>query len=528
MAKTIIQEEQFFDEESSMYDTGAERALLSAIMKDPVLMAQARLSIKPEDIFNLYNRTIYQTMVYLHNRQLRDGKDAFYDSMSMLSAAKELGRGDAFLKKVGDMEHLELIEKSPAKTESFDQYVETLRQRSDRVHTYRKAREIQREALDASRVPRREFLADVEKMILNISSDRGNQDIVKLGEMAEKFVEGCILARGTNSAGIDVGLFPQLMEVLNRVRRKQLIIVFARPKTGKSAFFLNMAIDVACHQNIPVLYLDTEMSEEEQLSRAIARWADVEEWDILDGKFADDVDKTKKVNDVVSLFNNAPFFYSAVKGLSKEELISRCRQFKTQHVGEEEINGEMKTKPCLIVYDWLKVVDGGGFGNNVKEYQELGYIATAIKNIARELDVPVVAGAQANRSGKGKDVDGTSAEYADKFLADSDRLLRFCTCLIWLRKLTESELAVVNRYDPEFYFNQMLHVVDQRQGPTCFEGIPLMYSGPKISYQECNVPEDILKEVRSANGADSKRERKYGVEDTSTNVIAQSEKGSLE
>lgn len=483
---SVITQDAFDKEEVEIYDTGNERAFLSCLMKEPKLMNEASMRVKNTDIFNRYNKSIYETMLYLRRKQSNTKEEAHYDVMSMLTAAKELGREESFLNHTGGMEHLKMVENCPANVKSFQQYVTTILQRSARVHAYRKAREIQIESLNASTQTRSEFVSCVEQTMLSVSANREENAIVKLGDCVDEFLAECQRNRGENTFGINVTFLPRLMRVTSGLRRKQLIILFARPKTGKSGFFMNVAVDVACLQNIPVFYIDTEMSENEQLSRSIARWGKIDEWEILSGRYVEDKKKRESIREIADMFKDAPFYYSPARGISTEELISRCRQFKSQIVGEEEIDGKMRTKPCLIIYDWLKVSDKDSM-YGVKEHQELGFIATAIKDIAAELDVPVLAGAQANRNGGA--MEGGAAENAESFLADSDRLLRFCTCLIWLRRLTKNESEIVKDWaeklqDPTKIYNQMLHVVDQRGGPVEMEGIPLYFTGSTISYEE--------------------------------------------
>jgi replicative DNA helicase len=502
----LISHESFSKEESQIYDTGSERAMLSCIMKKPELMEEARARIKPEQLYNEFNRKIYETMIWLHKMQAKRGVSTSYDVMSMLSAAKDSGKEDTFLSVVGGMDHLKAVEAAPANPKGFSNYMENVLTKSLRVQAYRASRNIQKIALLEEGNTGAEFLSMIEKEIFGVSSHRKDDVIVKIGEAAEQFVSQCVENRNQGrKPGIHVEFLPQLMKVLNGIRRKQFLVLFARPKTGKSAFFLNIAIDVACLQNIPVLYIDTEMSEEEQLSRALASWSKVEEWDILNGTFSDSKEKNDALMGVASLFKDAPFYYSAARGISTEELVSRCRQFKSQVVGETKgPDGKYYTNPCLIMYDWLKVSSGSDSMAAMKEYQVLGEICTAIKDVANELDVPILAGAQANREGCGNNIDANAAYHAEKFLADSDRILRFCNCLMWLRRLSpEEEENVAQRcleLGPEMMYNQMLHVVDQRGGPTCLEGVPLSLEHVVLSYEE---KQHLPKEEKQDDGDDA-------------------------
>jgi replicative DNA helicase len=501
----LIPEKSFYQEEAQIYDTGSERAFLSCIMREPSLMDEARSKVLPKHIYNDYNRQIYTVMLWMHKKQARDKVSATYDVMSLMSEATAAGeeKEQNFLRMTGGLDHLQAIERSPVRIQAFGNYVQNILSRSIRVEAYRRARDIQMFALAADTESTSEFVSDIEGKILSVSASRGDNDIIRLGDGVERFLRHCENNRGENKIGVNVTFLPRLMEVMNTIRRKQFVVLFARPKTGKSAFFLNLGLDVAVKQNIPVLFIDTEMSEDEQLSRAVASWSKVEEWDIVKGHFVDSAASKQAVGEFSQLLKDSPFFYSAARGITTEQLISRCRQFKSQYVGEEtDADGVTRTKPCLIIYDWLKVNSGVDAYAEMREYQVLGEICTAIKDVCNELDVPVIAGAQSNREGAGAAIDKMSAYSADKFLADSDRILRFCNCLIWLRRLSPDEQVDVEAYDAEYFYNQMLHVVDQRGGPTCMNGIPLHYSPKILSYTEKDHIPENAKKVEKEEGED--------------------------
>lgn len=522
----IVNQEVLDKEEAQIYDTGTERAFLACIMKEPKLMHEASHLVTLNDLYNKLTRGVYQVMLYLYKRQSKERVEASYDTMSMLAVAKSLGEGkeDSMLALVGGLEHLQSIEAAPIKIKAFKQYVSIILEKSAKVQAYRKAREIQLKAINQAPIDRAAFVSEIQQEIFEMSTDcGGNRSIVRIGEEADLFLQEMIENKKAGRGGIRATFMPKLMRVLNGFRGGNLIIIYARPKTGKSAMFLNIAVDVACDQGIPVLYLDTEMSKNEQLSRAMARWAGVEEWDITNGSFEEDPKTMGKVQAIAEKLKGAPFYYASAMGITKEEVVSLIRQFKVQHVGEELVGGRMKTKPCLIVYDWMKVNDSNQISRNTQEWQTLGYIATAVKNIATELDIPVVAGAQSNRGGAAHGVTGKSAEHSSTFLAGSDRIAQYCTCLIWLRWLRESEQVLVDKIDPEFYYNQMMHVIMQRGGPSCQEGIPLFYEGKKITYHEVDVPEDIFKLLSdggvSEEGFGKKKKKDKSNQDNDTSDI---------
>jgi len=189
-----------------------------------------------------------------------------------------------------------------------------------------------------------------------------------------------------------------------------------------------------------------------------------------------------RVDFAAGKLRDMPFYYVQGRGEGKDFARLKIEEFANM-VGMEEHNGKMRRKPCVVFYDWLKMAEGDSRSAE-KEYQELGFIATALKDCANIYDVPLIAGSQANRGGAEKGVAAKSAAHAESFLADSDRILRFCDALIWLRRLNPDEMADARELPPELQHNQMLHVVDHRGGETCLHGICLNFKGETLSYEQ--------------------------------------------
>jgi hypothetical protein len=240
----------------------------------------------------------------------------------------------------------------------------------------------------------------------------------------------------------------------------------------------------------------------------------------MGGEFLDNEEKNKVLVEYANKLSNAPLYYVAAKGGDVNKICAYMKEFVEKYVGFETTpDGNKKTKECLVVYDWLKVADSDSL-KRVKEYQELGFLATALNDTRRELDIPLIAGAQANRFGNEKEVGLDSAFNAQNFLADSDRLLRFCTCLIWLRRLNFDESNLMKEHmneHPNDGYNQMIHVVDQRGGPICLEGIGLSFTGENLTYQE-KEPVNLLK-VKVGKKKRTKEEKMKELEDSNSVIV---------
>lgn len=480
-----------YPNEEKLHQSGVERSFIACIMRFPELIIEAQASVGIDDIYTPSYHIIYESMLEMKKEfDLKKLKYVFTQELILRYVdALDDETKSVFDRSVGKYSYLTMMQNAPGvDLESFPEYIRIILETSSLIKAYRASFDLQDKILDPRKVANAQEIVNEAGLVFNeIRIPDLTSSIVKLGDCIDELrSEAKFNKSNKGRVGIWLSNFPRLMKVLNGFRRTQFIVLFARPKTGKSTLLLNFGLETA-FQNIPTLYLDTEMTSSEQASRAISNWSGIREWDIMSGDYLDDESKVKEFDKYADKLKKAPFYYVAAKGCNTDKIIAYMREFVTKYVGYDVTpDGKKKTKPCLVIYDWLKVADSDSL-NKVKEYQELGFIATSLNDARRELDVPLVAGAQANRFGNDSTVGVDSAMNAQNFLADSDRLLRFCTCLIWLRRLNFNELKTMEEFaqsNPDKAYNQMLHVVDQRGGPTCFEGIGLKFTGETLSYEE--------------------------------------------
>jgi replicative DNA helicase len=161
-----------------------------------------------------------------------------------------------------------------------------------------------------------------------------------------------------------------------------MVVIAARPGMGKTAFVLSMARNVAVDFQHPVAVFSLEMSSVQLVNRLISGEAEIPAQDIRRGKFSKKefeqfFQRTKKLQE-------APLFIDDTPALSIFELRAKCRRLKQQHNIQ------------LIIIDYLQLMSSGGKGGNRE--QEISNISRSIKEIAKELDVPIIALSQLSRS----------------------------------------------------------------------------------------------------------------------------------
>ena len=213
-------------------------------------------------------------------------------------------------------------------------------------------------------------------------------------------------------------------------RRKCVDLIAARPKVGKSMLADNVAIHISEKLNVPVLVLDTEMSKEDHFNRILANFSGININDIASGKFTESACEKEKVYKAVERFDKIPIDYISIAGKPFEETLSVMRRWLFKNVGYDD-NGRIKD--CMIIYDYLKLMDSGQISDSLKEYQVLGFQITQLHNFCVQYDCPCLSFVQLNR-------DGITKESTD-VVSGSDRLVWLCSSFSIFKKKSDEEIA---------------------------------------------------------------------------------------
>lgn len=205
--------------------------------------------------------------------------------------------------------------------------------------------------------------------------------------------------------------------------------------THNSVLAANIGLHTASAIKIPTLYLDTEMDVRDHQARTLANLTfdtrRVTINDIETGDFAELPSQKEAVHNAGKVLKDIPLHYMNVSGRPFEDILSIMRRWIHRHVGFDEETGS--TKPCLIIYDYLKLMSADGINHNIAEYQLLGFITTSLHNFAVRYDVPILSFIQLNRDGI--DRENTSA------IAQSDRILWLVTNFSIFKNKSPEEIA---------------------------------------------------------------------------------------
>jgi len=233
-----------------------------------------------------------------------------------------------------------------------------------------------------------------------------------------------------DQVGIPTGFDRYDFAIGGGLRKGTVSVIGARPKVGKTLFAENAGIHIAREHKIPVLNLDTEMILKDHQDRGIAMLTEVAISDIETGKFASNSYKNQKIRDTAKEVKDIPYYHKSIGGKPFEDQISIMRRWLAKEVG---INAEGKANDCVIIYDYLKIMESSELKGDMKEYQALGFLMTSLHNFAIKYEVPILAFIQLNR-------DGITKESTDT-ASGSDRIIWLCSNFSIYKSKSDEEIA---------------------------------------------------------------------------------------
>ena len=349
----------------------AEEAVLGSVLKNPASIVRVSDFLRPEDFYQQRNRHVFRAMLALFT----DGVPIDYHSTAdrlQQQGVYEASGGLLYLSE------LNLATPSAAHIEHYGRIVERtsiMRQLIGKAQTI--AEIAYRDNLDAETA-----LEKAEQLILSVSERRVTRDFGPLDEVLSEYMEQVqALKEGEFSRyAIQTG-YADLDKLLGGFQRTDLIILAARTSVGKTSLALNLAVNAAVKHNVTVAIFSLEMSSEQLASRLLSMESGVDSARIRSPHLSDQ--ESRKLDAAVNHLAKAPIWVDDTPAIPIMELRSKARRLAAEHGVD------------LIVVDYLQLVASDGSESRV---QELGQVSRALKALARELRVPILALSQLSRA----------------------------------------------------------------------------------------------------------------------------------
>ena len=355
----------------SPHNEEAEQSVLGAILIDKDAISLVSEMISPKDFYSDINGIIFDAMLSLYEERKP------IDAITLNRELKQIKGGD----KVESSYLSGLVNIVPTAA-NIEQYAEIIRETATKRNLITVGTQIAENSFKED-AQIGELLDKAESSIFAISQGHNIRGFIAIKEsLAESFDRIDELhKKGIGYRGIQTG-FTDLDNVLSGMQPSNLIILAARPGQGKTAMVVNIAQNIAIEQKIPVGIFSLEMSQEELVDRLLVGQADVDAWRLKTGKLSES-DFTK-LSTAMGELADAPIFIDDTPGITISEMRTKARRL------------QLEQGVKLLVVDYLQLADPGRRYDN--RVQEVSIISQGLKNLARELKIPVLAVSQLSRA----------------------------------------------------------------------------------------------------------------------------------
>ena len=353
------------------HNLDAERSVLGAILIDKDAIINCAELLKPEFFYDQQHAGIYEAIQALYEKR---------QPIDVVTLSDQLKRNKK-LTSVGGASTLVELSNGVSTAANVAHYAKIVKDMAIKREIISMSAELATLAFDESKETV-DVVNSAEQRIFELSQNSTTQAFIPIKQtLADSFERLDELQRNSGELrGIPTG-FADLDTVLAGFQKSNLIILAARPGIGKTAFSLNMAQYAAVVMKKKIGFFSLEMSKEELVDRLLVGQADIDAWKLKTGRL--EQQDFLKLSDAMGVLADAEIFIDDTPGASIFEMRTKARRLMAEHSID------------MLVVDYLQLATGRTKDNRVQEVAE---ISQGLKNIARELRIPVLALSQLSRA----------------------------------------------------------------------------------------------------------------------------------
>lgn len=354
----------------------AEKSVLGALMLDKDAIIKVANLVRLGDFYKDTHNLIYESMLELYEKREP------IDVLSLSNILEEKGK----LENIGGSSYLTELVNSVPSSSNVAHYAKVVQKKSTLRKLILVANEISqlgyKEDEDVEKI-----LDSAEQKLFSVSQKYIKQDFIPIKSILEAaFNRIDELHKGDHKLrGIPSG-FPDMDKILAGFQKSDLVILAARPSIGKTTLALDFARQIAVKEKIPVGIFSLEMSSDQLIDRMLAAQSNVDLWRLRTGhlKTEDGNDDFQRIGEAMGILSEAPVYIDDAGSANVMEMRTMARRLQSEHnVG-------------VIIIDYLQLMEGRSGGDN--RVNEISEISRALKQLARELNIPVIALSQLSRA----------------------------------------------------------------------------------------------------------------------------------
>lgn len=357
------------------HDIEAEEAVIAALMADGEAVFKVAPILRPEDFFRDRNAWVYEACLALWERN---------EPIDQITVAHELARRDR-LEAVGGLAFLSRLVAELPTAVGVEYHAQIVQRDAVYRRLIQAAGQITQMAYEGP--PDLDgVLAKAEHLLMAIRGGEAIRDFVHIRTLLEQYLQGADaeVQASTLVENVRTG-FMDLDALLGGLKRSDLVILAARPSMGKTSLALSIARNAAVGQRAKVAVFSLEMAGEQLAQRLLASEAEVDSTRLRLGEHTDA--EERRIMHALGVLSEADIYIDDSPVLRVAELRSKARRLAAERGLD------------LVVVDYLQLMHGGyGTSGDVNRVQEISFISRSLKEIARELNVVVLALSQLSRA----------------------------------------------------------------------------------------------------------------------------------
>lgn len=350
----------------------AEQSLLGSLLIDKDAIVRISESLQAANFY----RSEQHGPIYSAIQELFEKREP----IDLVTVTEELKR-KGFYDKIGGSAYLTSLVNVVPTSAHIEHYAKIIKEHAIRRALISQATHLIEKAYDEAEEVEN-LLEEAEAGIFSLSQEQTLRDFLPIKDaLTESFDRLDELQKSSGKLrGVPTG-FRDLDNKLAGMQDSNLVVLASRPGLGKTSLALNIAQHVAVSAGLPVGIFSLEMSQEELVDRLLVGQADIDAWKLKTGRLGEsDFDKLSLAMGELA---EAPIFIDDTPGISISEMRTKARRLQIEH--------GLK----LLIVDYLQLIRGRNLENRVQEVSE---ISQQLKNLARELKIPLLAISQLNRS----------------------------------------------------------------------------------------------------------------------------------
>jgi replicative DNA helicase len=354
----------------------AEQSVLGGLMLDNGAWEQVADRLVDLDFYRHDHQLIFRAIAQLME------KSEPVDIVTLAEWHDKQGELD----KVGQLAYLSSLAKNTPSAANITAYADIVRERSILRQLISVGNSISSMAFSPEGMTKEDMLDKAEQFVFEIAEKGANRGggFIQVKEVLSKVVDriDTLFEQDTPITGLPTG-FADFDEQTSGLQPADLVIVAGRPSMGKTTFAMNIAENAAMQSKTPVAVFSMEMPADALAMRMLSSLGRINQQNLRTGRLSDD--DWPRLTSAIALLNEAPLFIDDTPALTPTELRARARRLKREH------------GLSLIVIDYLQLMQGSGRAGENRA-TEISEISRSLKALAKELDVPVIALSQLNRS----------------------------------------------------------------------------------------------------------------------------------